>query len=92
MRVRGKSVEEIAKRLNMRRRALGKVFKDITPQPYRDLIYARNRGKYDTDPLGPTWQLLRQQGKSWEEIIESAQRPGNSFQVLSRLLYQALKR
>jgi hypothetical protein len=34
--------------------------------------------RHHGDPLGPTIDWLRAQGKSWEEIIESAMRPGGA--------------
>jgi hypothetical protein len=53
----------------------GVKYKDLTPEQLREAIYARNRVKYG-DPLGPTIDYLRNKGKSWEDIIESAARTG----------------
>jgi hypothetical protein len=49
--------------------------KDITPPDMLKTIYNRNLEKYG-DKLGPTIDWLREQGKSWEDIIESASKPG----------------
>ena len=40
-----------------------------------ETIRKRNLEKYG-DEFGPTVEWLRKQGKTWEEIIESATRPG----------------
>jgi len=76
LRMAGKSDEEIARTLNADRRALGVEYKDLTPPDKLAEIYERNMAKYDGDKLGPTADLLRARGKTWEEIIESATRPG----------------
>ena len=75
MRVDGHSVEEIARELHAERRALGIKYKDVTPPEILKQILERNRQKYG-DELGPTIEWLRARGKSWEEIIESASKPG----------------
>jgi len=71
----GKSAEEIARDLHQARRDLGEQFKELTPPDLLQTITERNLEKYG-DPLGPSIEWLRSQGKSWEDIIESAQRPG----------------
>ena len=75
MRADGHSVEEIARELHAERRALGIKYKDVTPPEILQKILERNRQVYG-DELGPTIEWLRAQGKSWEQIIESASRPG----------------
>jgi len=60
---------------NLRRRALGETFKDLTPADELARIHQRNLDKYG-DKLGPSIDYLREQGKSWDDIIESAARPG----------------
>jgi len=75
MRAAGNSTEQIARTLHADRRALGVQFKDLTPEAKRIEIYDRNIVKYG-DKLGPSIDWLRAQGKSWEQIIESAIRPG----------------
>ncbi|MBA3241760.1 MAG: RHS repeat-associated core domain-containing protein [Acidobacteria bacterium] len=75
MRAAGHSADAIAIKLHAERRALGLKYKDVTPPDLLQKIYQRNLEKYD-DPLGPTIEWLRAQGKTWDEIIESAARPG----------------
>jgi RHS repeat-associated protein len=75
MRAAGATPEEIARELSAARRALGVEYKALTPADKLAEIYARNEEKY-TDRLGPTVEWLREHGKSWEDIIESASRPG----------------
>ena len=50
-------------------------FKDLTPVPLRTQIFDRNVQRYG-DPLVPSIEWLRDAGKSWEDIIESAARTG----------------
>ena len=75
MRAAGNSAEEIARALHAQRRALGVQYKNLTPDEPLQQIYERNLAKYG-DKLGPTIDYLRNKGKSWEEIIESACRTG----------------
>jgi hypothetical protein len=75
MRAAGEKPETIARTLHAKRRALGVEYKDMTPEPLRGEIYARNTMKYG-DPLGPSIEWLRSHGKSWEDIIQSATKPG----------------
>ncbi|MCI0564947.1 MAG: hypothetical protein MN733_41300, partial [Nitrososphaera sp.] len=75
MREAGMSSEQIARSLHGERRALGETFKDLTPSKKLQEIYERNVKLYG-DRLGPSIEWLRAQGKSWEDIIESAKRPG----------------
>jgi len=75
MRSQGKSPEEIARKLHKIRRDLGVKYKNLTPKDKLDEIYARNLKRYG-DKLGPTIKYLRGRGKTWEDIIESAGRPG----------------
>jgi len=71
------TLEAIARAMHAERRQLCQVFKEQTPEPQRTRIFERTRAVYD-DPLGPSVEFLRLQGKSWEDIIESASRPGRS--------------
>jgi len=64
------------------RRDLGIKYKHLTPPDLLATIYRRNLIKYG-DQLGPTIDYLRRQGKSWEDIIESASRPGGADLGLS---------
>ena len=75
MRAEGKSDEEIARALHGERRALGVKYKGLTPPAKLEEIYQRNLEKYG-DKLGPTIEYLRDKGKTWEQIIDSATRPG----------------
>ena len=75
MRAAGRSVEEIAIEVHGARRALGIKYKDLTPPELLEKIWQRNIEKYG-DPLGPTIEWFRIRRKTWEEIIESACRPG----------------
>lgn len=69
----GKTTEEIARELHGRRRALGKRYKDAVPPLLTEYIYYATAKKYG-DPLGPSYETLRQR-KTPEQIIESSQRP-----------------
>jgi hypothetical protein len=69
-------IEQIARRVCAERRALAVLFKQRTPEPMRSAIMQRTVETYG-DPLGPTVEFLRARGKSWEEIIEGAMRPGS---------------
>jgi hypothetical protein len=75
MRVAGSSSEEIARAVHALRRELGVKYKSLTPDDLLQKIYQRNLEKYG-DKLGPTIEYLRQQGKSWDDIINSATRTG----------------
>jgi hypothetical protein len=75
MRTRGFAPEAIARALHADRRRLCRVFKERTPEPARARIVERTLAVYG-DPLGPSLEYLRSKGKSWEEIIDSASRPG----------------
>ncbi len=75
MRRAGISSEQIARALHAERRTLGIKYKALTPPDELELIYARNLKHYQ-DELGPTIEWFRERGKSWDEIIESASRPG----------------
>jgi cytochrome c biogenesis protein CcdA len=57
------------------RRRLSQVFKERTPEPLRTRIYGRSPTVHG-DPLGPSVEDLKAKGKSWDDIIESAARPG----------------
>lgn len=75
MRQAGMGSEQIARALHAERRALGEQFKALTPADRLAEITQRNIQRYG-DPLGPSVDWLRAQGKSWEQIIESASRAG----------------
>ncbi len=71
----GKTSEEVAKILSLDRRNLGVIYKDMTSPEHLEIIHKQNLLDYD-DKLGPTMEFLRKNGKSWEQIIESAAKPG----------------
>lgn len=71
----GANPEFIAREVWADRRALGIEYKGQTPQEVLDQITARNISKYG-DALGPSIDWLRAQGKTWQQIIEAATRPG----------------
>lgn len=75
MKSAGKNPEDIARELHADRRALGEKYKALTPPDKLEEIYARNLEKYG-DKLGPTIDWLRDRGKTWDQIIESATRTG----------------
>jgi RHS repeat-associated protein len=76
MRQAGMSSEQIARILHAERRALGEQFKSLTPPDKLAEIYERNLQQYG-DKLGPSIEWLRNKAnKSWEQILESATRPG----------------
>ena len=75
MRESGMSSEQIARALHAERRALGVKYKNLTPADELARIQARNLRVYN-DELGPSIDWLRARGKTWDDIIESASRPG----------------
>jgi hypothetical protein len=75
MRSAGEGAESIARTLHAERRALAAQYKELTPEPLRTRLYERTLRIYG-DHLGPTIEFLRINGKSWDEIIESAARSG----------------
>jgi hypothetical protein len=72
----GVSPETIARAVHTERRRLTAAFKALTPEPWRSRIHARTVAAYG-DPVGPTIETLRAQGKSWDDIIDSAIRTGS---------------
>lgn len=62
-------------RLHAERREIARQIKERTPKEIRERIYHRNIDRYK-DPLGPTFEWLVKEGKSWEQIIESASKTG----------------
>lgn len=79
MRAGGTSSEEIARTLHRLRRELGVKYKSLTPDNKLQQIYQRNIERYG-DKLGPSIDHLRnKQGKTWDEIINSAARTGGKY-------------
>jgi hypothetical protein len=75
MQAAGMTPEATARALSQMRRDLGEQYKNLTPPDKLQEIYDRNLEKYQ-DPLGPTVDFLRGQGKSWQQIIDKASQPG----------------
>ena len=72
----GSSSAEAAEWAYNQRRTLGVQYKNLTPPDLLDQIYKRNIDKYG-DPLGPpSIDYFLKRGYTYEEIIESASRPG----------------
>ena len=69
----GCSEEQIARIMHRKRRELGRQYKDAAPPLFREYIFAATAAKYG-DPLGPTYEMLRER-KTDREIIDSASRP-----------------
>ncbi|MFM9097465.1 MAG: DUF6531 domain-containing protein [Phycisphaerales bacterium] len=74
-RAAGMSVDDTARMLHGMRRELGRKFKELTPALERERIRVRNLEKYG-DELGPTIEYFRERGRSWQDILDSACRPG----------------
>ena len=74
-RAAGATSESTARMLHQMRRDLGEQYKNLTPPDKLQEIYLRNFHRYD-DKLGPSVDWLRTRGKSWDQIIDSASRPG----------------
>jgi hypothetical protein len=77
MRQAGMSTEQIARTLHAERNALKSEFRALSPAEKVVEFEQRNIQRYG-NPLGPTIEELRNAGKSWDDIIESAMRAGGS--------------
>lgn len=75
LRAAGADAEAIARAMHAERRAIGEQFKTLTPTNKLAEIHERNLQRYG-DKLGPSVNWLRTQGKSWDQIVESATRTG----------------
>lgn len=69
------SSEQIARTLHAERNALKVQYRELTPADMLEKIEQRNLQKYG-DKIGPSIEQLRNNGKSWDDIIESATRSG----------------
>lgn len=87
LRMQGKSAEEIAKIVHRKRRALGRLFKNVTDAQTKANTFARNIEKYG-DKWGPTVKYLKERGRSWDSIIESASRPNTSLKELIKIFFR----
>jgi len=75
------SLEEVARAMNKKRLDIGIKYKELTILPLRDFIFHANSKRYDT-PYGPSYEWLRNKGKTNMEAIEGSYRPNpdiNSF-------------
>ena len=75
MRAAGASSEDIARVLSAARNALKVEYRALSPAEEVAKFEARNLARYG-DKVGPSIEYLRESGKSWEDIIEAACRPG----------------
>lgn len=71
----GATSEDIARALHAERNALKLQYRQLSPADLVKKFEQRNIDKYG-NPLGPSIDQLRAQGKTWDQIIESATRPG----------------
>jgi hypothetical protein len=75
LRQAGADDEAVARAVHVERRALALKYKALTPEPQRSRIEAHTIAAYG-NPIGPTIEDLRARGRSWQDITESACRPG----------------
>jgi hypothetical protein len=75
MKAKGFSEEQRAIELHRMRRNLGIEYKNRTPDSKLNEIYQRNLMKYG-DKYGPSIDFLREQNKTWSDIIKGAYTPG----------------
>jgi RHS repeat-associated protein len=73
----GKTSEEVARIVSQMRRDIGIQYKNLTLPGDLLRINERNLRLYG-DKLGPTVELLREQGYTWEQVIEKASRTGGA--------------
>jgi soluble lytic murein transglycosylase-like protein len=67
--------EQVARWAVERRNQLKVEYRELTPPNMLADIEARNIREYK-NPLGPNVEQLRAEGKSWQQIIEGAAKPG----------------
>lgn len=82
MQAAGMSEEQVARWAVDRRNQLKIEYRELTPPEMLMNIEARNMEKY-RNPLGPSVDQLRSTGKSWQQIIEGAAKPGGQDLDLS---------
>ena len=75
LRVQGNSSEEIARTMNVHRNQLKLNYRKQTSPGLVKIFEQRNIEKYGNS-IGPTAEQLKQSGKTWEDIIKSATKPG----------------
>lgn len=71
----GCSEEQVAHWIIKHRNVLKQRFRALTPPDDRARLEAWTLGRYG-NPLGPSAAQLRAAGKSWQDIIDGAARPG----------------
>ena len=71
----GESEEQVARWMVAQRNLLRHQFRGQTPREILQVLEAKSLERYG-DPLGPSIEQLRGDGKSWARIISSAGRPG----------------
>jgi hypothetical protein len=72
----GATEEQVARwAVEQRNTTIKNTYRDLTPPDQVAIYEARNIEKYG-NKLGPSVDQLREQGKTWQEIINSAARPG----------------
>ncbi|RYX97003.1 MAG: hemagglutinin [Comamonadaceae bacterium] len=71
----GESDEQVAYWMVAQRNLLRRKFRGQTPPEILKVLEAKSLERYG-DPLGPSIEQLRRDGKSWARIISSAGRPG----------------
>lgn len=78
MRQAGTDLETVARWAHAERQAIALAYKEQTPEPLRSQIRKRTIDTYG-QVTGPSIDYLLGQGKSWEQIADSAAKPGGSF-------------
>ena len=74
-RAAGQDAEATARMLNAERNALKLQYRKFSPPDFVKQAESRNVRLYG-DPVGPSVEYFRAEGKTWEQIIEKAARPG----------------
>lgn len=67
--------ESIARWAHAERQRIAEAYKSLTPEPLRSKLLKRTSDTYG-QTSGPSIEYLRGKGKSWEQIADSAARPG----------------
>ncbi len=84
---RAKAEEAFARKVHQMRRNYAEQMKKETPEPFREWVLKLNKGRRSGDPLGPSYEYMRNvQGKSPSEIIHSAFKPMPFWRVAFKLV------
>ncbi|MCK8656543.1 hypothetical protein [Pseudomonas umsongensis] len=75
MKAQNQNLEDIARYAHEARTNLKLKYREYTPPNLLETIDTRNMAKYG-NKIGPTFETLINKGKSFEQIIESANRAG----------------